>query len=193
MDKILIIDCSPKVNGNTSYLIKIFKEHLSKKCRSVRLFPNGDEKGVLPCLDCGACIKNPGCILNDDFKDVVNDDYDAVLFASPIYMSNLPGPAFNLISRFNYLYNNKKYLDKTYDFKEKRAVLFLTGGGNASKSLQGVNNEDLAIKSSKYIFKKLNANLKDDDILLCLNTDDIEISQNKEVIDKVISLAKSCN
>ena len=193
MNNLLIIDCSPKEGGNTSYLINIFKQNVVAKVTHIKLFPQGKSQGIYPCKDCGACIKQDRCVIDDCFKDVIFDNYDIVLFASPIYMSNLPGPAFNLISRFNYMYNNKIHLNITHKMKDKRAILFLVGGGNSSKQLQGITNEDLPIKQSKYIFKKLNANLSDEDILLCLDTDYIKISNNKEAMDKVVEIAKSCN
>ena len=104
MKNILIINCSPKIKGNTQCMIDFFKENVVANIKEIRLFPDLKQgKGILPCLDCGGCIKKEGCIIEDCFKDIIDDVYDIVVFAAPIYMSNLPGPAFNLISRFNFV------------------------------------------------------------------------------------------
>ena len=105
----------------------------------------------------------------------------------------MPGPVFNLISRFNYLYNNKKYLNIEHECKLKRAILLLIGGGSASNKLKGNTNEDLPLKQAGYIFGKLNAKLLNEDIVSCLDTDEIDVRQNKELIDKIVKLASSCN
>lgn len=191
MKRVLLIDCSPKDNGNTAHLVKIFKKNATANITHVKVFPQlNKDMGILPCIDCGGCMKVDRCVLNDNFAKIVDDVYDVVVLASPIYMSNLPGPAFNLISRFNYLFNNKEYLKLVHNPSYKRAVLMLVGGGFASKKLQGKTNEELAIKQAGYIFGKLNAELKEDDIITCLNTDFVKIEENKPAQEKVIKLAK---
>ena len=97
-------------------------------------------------------------------------DYDVVLIASPIYMSNLPAPMLALVSRFNFMYNNKVHLKKQTAFCDKKAVLILVGGGGACKMLMGENNQDNAIKQAQYIFKKINADLKAENIVMSLLT-----------------------
>lgn len=192
--KILILDCSPKLSGNTAFLVNTFLQNTNAEVTRIKLFPDFNKnKGVMPCIDCGGCHDCKGCVINDDFRLITNDSYDIVLIASPIYMSNLPGPLFNVISRFNYIYNNKQHLNIEYVYKTKRAVLFLIGGGSACNKLKGKTNEDLPIRQAKYIFGKLNANLVEDDIILCLNTDELQVSNNEAVINKVISIARSCN
>lgn len=191
--KILVLDCSPKATGNTAYLINTFLENTNAEVTRIKLFPSfTSDKGVMPCIDCGGCHKCLGCVINDEFRLITKDVYDVVLIASPIYMSNLPGPLFNVISRFNYIFNNKQHLNIEHKYKSKRAILFLIGGGNACNKLKGESNEDLPIRQSKYIFGKLNADLVEDDMVLCLNTDSEPLLENKAVINKVIDIAKSC-
>ena len=191
--KCLIINGSPKINGNTYYLINEFIKNYQHNVDVINAFNIGNKKGISSCVDCGGCLKNRLCVLNDDFKKITQDDYDLILIASPIYQSNLPGPMLNIVNRFNFLYNNKVGLGFSHQFKKKQAVLILVGGGGACKFLQGKSNEELAIKQSQYIFNKLNAELKEEDVILCLNTNQISISDNKDIKLKIKELTYRLN
>ena len=184
--KCLIINGSPKANGNTARIIDEFTKNFKGEIDIINPFKN-----ISPCLDCGYCIKNKKCCIDDDFSKLLLDDYEIIVIASPIYMSNLPGPMLNLISRFNFLYNNKVNLNYEHSFKVKKAVLFLVGGGSASEMLKGEFNESNPIAQAKYIFKKLNAKLKDKDVVLCLNTNGVSVDNNSIILNKVSEIAKS--
>ena len=190
MKKCLIINGSPKLNGNTGFLIKKFIENCSCRVDIINAFPINNQGGISSCIDCGACLKSKFCVINDDFEKIIDDGYDVILIVSPIYQSNLPGPMINIINRFNFIYNNKVGLNVTHEFKQKEAGLILLGGGGACKYLQGETNEDLPIKQAKYIFNKINADLKDENIILCLNTNDVFVHKNDDVLSDVVDLAK---
>ena len=191
--KCLIINGSPKAHGNTSFLIDEFKKHYKHNIDVVDAFPMGKKPGISSCIDCGGCTRVKGCVIKDSFQKIVSDDHDLVLIVSPIYMSNLPGPMINVVNRFNFMFNNRNSLNLNTSFKEKNAALILVGGGGACKMLQGETNEDLAIKQSKYIFGKINAKLEDEDIILCLNTDEVKVDNNSLVIDAIKKLAIKFN
>ena len=186
MKKALILNFSPKSNGETSVFVDLFKQNFDGEVEEANLF----NSPVRTCIDCGGCKKVNRCILNDEFMKIVDFTGDVLVIASPLYMSNLPAPALSFISRFNYLYNNKKYLKLTKKFKVKQAMLILTGGGGACEMIMGENNEDLAVRQSKYIFKKLNAKLCDDDIVLSLNTDKVSACKDEFNKNKTIKIAK---
>lgn len=190
INKCLIINGSPKPNGNTAFLIKQFCSEFDGEVKIVDVFPAPNEKGISSCLDCGGCHRKLGCAVNDDFKTITSDNYNQILIVSPIYMSNLPGPMINLLNRFNYIWCNKQSLGATLTLKPKQAKLILLGGGSACESLMGENNEDLPLKQAQYIFKKLNAKLEKEDVILALNTDEVPVEQNKELIANVTKLAK---
>ena len=191
--KCLIINGSPKINGNTYFLINTFIENYKHEVDVINAYSLNGQKGMSSCLDCGACLKTKFCAINDSFRKITDDEYDIILIASPIYQSNLPGPMINIINRFNFIYNNKVGLNIHHSFKQKDAALILLGGGHACKTLQGNSNEDLPIKQSQYIFNKTNSILKNENIILCLNTNDIPIQQNASVINQVVNLANRFN
>ena len=190
MKNVLVLDCSPKSGGNVDLLVNQFCQNTKAKITRLKVFPTlKDENGIYPCLDCGACKRIKSCVIEDNFKKVLQDDYDVVLLASPIYMSNLPGPAFNLISRFNFMYNNRVYLKTMHSFKPKRAILFLVGGGYACDMLRGRQNQTLPIKQANYIFKKLNAKLDKKDIITYLNADEEDINCLNRVKENVLKIS----
>ena len=191
--KCLIINGSPKINGNTYFLINQFIQNCNHEVDVINAFAIGGGKGVMSCIDCGGCLKSKLCIIGDDFKKILADDYDVIVIAAPIYQSNLPGPMINIINRFNFVYNNKVGMNYKHEFKPKEAALILVGGGSCCKPLQGENNEDLPIKQAKYIFKKLNANFDAENMVLCLNTDDVDVRENEDVINNVVEMAKRFN
>ena len=157
MKKCLIINGSPRLNGNTAQLIDRFVKSYRYECEVVNAFSVGKSKGISSCIDCGLCLQNKFCAMSDDFNKIISNNYDLIVIASPIYQSNLPGPMINIVNRFNFLFNNKRGLGFVPTFKPKDAILILVGGGGACKQLQGETNEDWAVKQSCYIFKKINA------------------------------------
>ena len=191
--KCLIVNGSPKINGNTYYLINEFVKNYKYPVDIINAFDIGTQRGISSCIDCGGCLKQKFCVLDDDFKKITQDDYELILIASPIYQSNLPGPMLNIVNRFNFLYNNKHGLGISHQFESKQAGLILVGGGGACKFLQGTNNEDMAIKQSKYIFNKINAELKSENIILCLNTNQTQTRDNEEIKLKIKEMANRLN
>lgn len=193
MKKCLIINGSARPDGDTRFFIQQFEKYYKNEIEIVDAFPIKNKKGISSCIDCRMCCKKMLCAINDDFQKILKDDYDLVIIASPIYMSNLPGPMINIINRFNFVFNNKLHLKATKEFKNKNACLVLMGGGGACKMLQGCSNEDLPIKQSKYIFNKLNANLDQNDLVLCLDNNENDIRYDSEFLDRVQKIAKKYN
>ena len=181
---VLVIDCSPRQNGNTAYLVQEFMKKLDANYTHIKLFPQEQKNCVSPCIDCGYCLNHMGCAIDDDFSKISRKDYDLVIFASPIYMSNLPGPAFNLISRFNSYYNNLKVFKSKPTLKNKDAILILTYGSYPSPTLKGNDNLELPIKQSKYIFDRINADLKEENILK-VKTDGVDITKDTKLLNEI--------
>ncbi len=190
--KCLIINGSPKKNGNTDRVLDAFRTNFDGDIEEINPFSiNG--KGIQSCLDCGGCTRQKGCVINDDFNKLIKDDYDILLIASPIYMSNLPGPMINIVNRFNFIFNNKNVLHSSFDFKHKKGVLILLGGGSACKKLMGDSNQSNAIKQSMYIFSKLNAEVAKENTIVYLETDAHPVENNYLLLEQVKDIACSLN
>lgn len=192
MKKALIISGSPRLNGDTASMIEYFKKNFKGETEILQTYPHLNSKAPKACTDCRGCTKLKGCIIKDDFSKLIVDDYDFLVIASPIYMSNLTPPLWNIISRFNYVFNNKKHLNIKTEFKEKTGALFLTGGGGACKILMGQSNEENAIKETKYIFSKLNTNF-DKNIVLSLNTNNLPFADDENAKSKIFEIANTFN
>lgn len=178
--KVLILNGSPRVNGDTVYLINKVKE----KFPSNTIFEeiNAYYDDIKPCMDCRCCWKHKGCAIHDKMDLVYKDDYEVVIIASPIYMSYVTPPLFSIFTRFNYMYSNKHFLNITNEMKKKKGILILVGGGDGAP--------DDAIKISSRTFRKLNAEFDiEKDYIYSLNTDSVPVKDDKEVdslIDKII-------
>ena len=77
------------------------------------------------CLGCQSCQKElpKHCVLDDYITNTVYEEVlkeDNIVFASPMYISNIDGILKNLLDRFNTFYNNKL-------LKGKKIYLIMTG------------------------------------------------------------------
>lgn len=93
--KILMISGSRNTNGMTARAANALLEGAEKAGATVeRVFlPLLDIQRCRQCTDngWGVCFKETRCVINDDFAMVVDKikAADAVVFANPVYMSNL--------------------------------------------------------------------------------------------------------
>jgi len=179
--KTLIINGSPRRNGDTASLLNELKKHLSGEVVEISAYHDK----ISPCTDCRCCWEKLGCVINDDMAAIYADDFDNVIIASPVYMSNLTGPVLSLASRFQIYFAASRFLKVPIKRRPKRGVLILVGGGDGGA--------EPAIESAKLIFKMMNAQLNDGDIVLSLRTDVLPASEDGLAVDKVRGVAKSMN
>lgn len=101
--KVLIINGSPRVNGNTSVavneMVKVFnEEHIET---DVVMIGN---KAIRGCIACGSCHKNGKCV----FDDVVNElakkfeEADGLVVASPVYYASANATTIACLDRLFY-------------------------------------------------------------------------------------------
>lgn len=179
--KTLIINGSPRKNGDTYALIAEFKKHLIGDIIEISAYYDN----IKPCMDCRQCWKKKGCVIEDDMSKVYNDDFDVVVIASPIYMSTLTGPLVNLASRFQAYYAAKYFLGDEIKITDKDAVLILAGGGDGGP--------DQAIRIAKWMFKQMNANLDDVNIAASLHTNDLPAKDDIDTLIKMKEIAYRIN
>ncbi|MGI5899821.1 MAG: flavodoxin family protein [Christensenellales bacterium] len=158
--KTLIINGSPRRRGDSYALLTKIKENLKGDIDEV--FAYYDR--ITPCVDCRRCWQQPGCVFIDDMDRVYADDYDSVIIASPLYMSGLTGPLVSLASRFQCRYAQKRFLKQDLNLRPKTGALIITGGGDGKTGH--------AISLAKWMFKHMNANLPEENIILSMNTDE---------------------
>lgn len=102
--KILILNGSPRANGNTSYAISEVARGISANTSHEVEIINVTKLKVGGCTACEACAKNGGnCVMQDDSKSVIDKIYaaDAVIFASPVYYFGISAQLKAVLDKFH--------------------------------------------------------------------------------------------
>lgn len=179
--KTLIINGSPRENGDTARLIRELKTYLHGEVRELSAYYGG----ISPCIDCRACRRVKGCVISDGMQAVYADDFDNVVIASPVYMSGLPGPMVSLASRFQAYYSAKRFLRDKITLKAKRAALILVGGGDGSP--------EEAKRLAGWMFKEMNACFDEQHSAMSLHTDCVPADKNEKALADVRKIAEYLN
>lgn len=101
--KILVLNGSPRPNGNTAKMTAAFREAAEKNGHQVICF-NVCKMNIKGCLACEYCHgKGQGsCIQKDDMQTIYHElkDTEMLVFASPIYYHGMSGQLKCVIDRF---------------------------------------------------------------------------------------------
>jgi multimeric flavodoxin WrbA len=114
--KILILNGSPKKNGNTAKLVTWFAEGARSKGADVRIIRASllKDKGK-GCASCRACQKKKeyACVINDDVTGILKimAKADVIVFATPLYFY---GPSAQLKAIIDRMFSLYKW-DNTTD------------------------------------------------------------------------------
>ncbi len=101
--KVLIINGSPRINGNTTIAIneleKVFKENNIE----YNTFQIGN-KAIRGCIACGYCYKNQKCVFNDDVNEIAKyfEEADGIIVATPVYYASANGTLISFLDRLFY-------------------------------------------------------------------------------------------
>lgn len=128
--KTLILNGSPRPNGDTAGLLRILKENLDGEYRQIDAY----RPDISPCVDCRYCKTRSGCAIQDGMGEVYDaiQDCDNILIASPIYFSELTGRLLDLGSRLQTYFCARFYRGEAPIPKEKRGAVLLVGGGDGA-------------------------------------------------------------
>lgn len=126
--KTLILNGSPRKNGDTVSLIGKFTEKLVGEYRIV----NAYSCNVSPCLDCRYCWKNSGCAIEDEMQEIYQyiQECDNILIASPLYFSELTGKLLDVGSRLQAYFCARFFRKEEPVVKLKKGAVILVGGGD---------------------------------------------------------------
>jgi multimeric flavodoxin WrbA len=148
---ILIVNGSPRAQGNTAYLASVAAQALTEAGRAsttVRLAG----LSIAPCSGCDACRSGKAryCAIDDDMAGLYDKvaACEAILFASPVYW-------------FSYTAQLKAFVDRLYglwnwnhDFlKDKKAAAILVYGDDDLYASGGIN----AVSSFEHMLRFLGA------------------------------------
>lgn len=179
--KTLIINASPRKNGNTSFFIEELKRGLKGDITEISAYYDG----IAPCIACDYCRENAQCSIHDKMDVIYADDFDIIVIGSPVHMSNLSGPLISIAGRLQVYYNSKRFLNNKINPRKKEGILILTGGGDGSA--------DCAVAAAEVMFKLLNAAHLEQNNVFSLNTDKLPAYQDAEAIKKIKEIAEKIN
>lgn len=116
MKNVLIIEGSPRANGNSAVLCDEFARGAEEAGCSVKRI-RAARKKVAGCLGCNACLRNGGsCVQKDDMAEIRAEMLaaDVIVLASPIYFYSMTAQLKAVIDRTYAFYN--ELAGKTFYF-----------------------------------------------------------------------------
>jgi multimeric flavodoxin WrbA len=174
--KVLIINGSPRAEGNTSIAVKEMEKVFEENGVEVETVNIGN-KAVRGCVACGSCAKNGKCV----FDDVVNElapkfeAADGLVVASPVYYASANATLVACLDRLFY----STHFDKT--MKVGASVVCARRGG-CSATFDELNKyftiSGMPVASSQY-WNSIHGRLKG------------EAEQDKEGLQTMRALARN--
>ena len=149
--KVLLINGSPKENGNTFLALSEVAKVLNTEGVDTEIVSIG-KQAVQGCIACGMCGRNGGrCKFHDDLyyrvMRVVKDGIDGLVIGSPVYYGGPNGSLCALLDRVFYSLGNE------LQFKPGASVVVCRRGG-ASAAFDRLNKYftilNMPIVSSQY-------------------------------------------
>lgn len=146
--KVLMINGSPRINGNTSVALSEIEKVLVKNNIEVEIIQIGMEK-ICGCMGCGYCLKNGKCAIDDIVNEIAIKfkECDGLVVASPVYYASANGTLISLLDRLFYSTN----FDKTMKVGASVAV---ARRGGCSSTFDQLNKyftiSGMPIVSSQY-------------------------------------------
>lgn len=101
--KVLIINGSPRTNGNTQIAINELTKEFEQENIEVKNIEIGT-KDIRGCIACGTCYKTGKCVFNDLVNDGIEllKEVDGVIIASPVYYASANGSLISFLDRMFY-------------------------------------------------------------------------------------------
>ena len=172
--KTLIINGSPRKNGDTAALIQELTDHLAGDVRVISCHDN-----ISPCIDCRYCWKHEGCALKDGMQEIYEYliDCDNVVLASPVWFSSLSGPALNLTSRFQTYFSAKRFRHAPVERSPKKGLILLVGG-NAGTEIHPIETARMILRTAGCTKEEITA-------VVSMNTDEVPAKDDSAVLSQV--------
>ena len=146
--KVLILNGSPRANGNTSIAIdELAKIFLEEKIET-EVVQIGS-KDIRGCIACGFCAKNGKCAFDDLVNEVAAkfEEADALVLASPVYYASANATLIACLDRLFY----STHFDKTM---KVGASIVVARRGGCSATFDELNKyftiSGMPVASSQY-------------------------------------------
>ncbi len=185
MADILIINGSPRKNGNTDILTDTLLESALEHGASAEKIKLVTIK-VKPCLECGGCDETGRCIIEDDGNDLFEKIAAAqvITVASPIFFYNITAITQAMVERSQACWVRKYLLKKGPLGGKRRKGIFISLGATKGKMLF-----DGVVRVIRYFFDAVDADYQG--ALLYRNVEAKgAINQNTQAIEHMKELGR---
>ena len=181
MKTTLILNGSPRLEGNTAYLISELKKELQGQVIELSAFRDN----IAPCVDCRGCWNTAKCVIHDQMDVIYEDAFDNIVIASPIYFGTLPGEVLSVMSRLQPWHAASYFLNQPLVLRQKKAAAILTGGAKGNLSM--------AQHHLRAFFRMVNAQGYEDHTATSLQTDTVPAWEDREAVEAVRALTQWLN
>ena len=99
--KVLMLNGSPRVNGNTHLALLEMKKVFEDNGVEVDLIQVGN-RAIRGCMACGGCRKIGKCVFDDDIVNEIIEKAkkaDGFVFGSPVYYAHPSGRLLSVLNR----------------------------------------------------------------------------------------------
>ena len=146
--KVLMINGSPRVNGNTSIALKEMEKIFEKEGIEVKTVQIGN-KAIRGCIACGVCQEKGQCVFDDEVNALAQEfeACDGLVVAGPVYYASANATLSALLDRL--------FFSTSFDKRMKvgASVVVLRRGG-ASSTFDELNKYfticGMPVASSQY-------------------------------------------
>ena len=101
--KVLMINGSPRANGNTSTVLKEMEKVFNENGVETEILTVGS-KDIRGCIGCASCAKTGKCVFDDEVNEaaVKLGEADGLVIASPVYYASANGTLISFLDRLFY-------------------------------------------------------------------------------------------
>lgn len=101
--KVLLINGSPRANGNTALALKEMAEDFAAEGVETEMIHVGN-KDIRGCIACGTCSKNGKCVFDDLVNEVAPqfEAADGIVIGSPVYYASANATLMAFMQRLFY-------------------------------------------------------------------------------------------
>lgn len=101
--KVLMLNGSPRINGNTSIALKELERVFEEYNIETETIQVGN-KAIRGCIACGHCFENGKCVFDDEVNEIAPkfEEADGLIIASPVYYASANATLIALLDRLFY-------------------------------------------------------------------------------------------
>ncbi len=175
--KTLIINGSPRKNGDTMEMIKKLKEEIGGEVKMLNTY----YAKISPCIDCRWCFQHEGCAIKDGMQEIFAyiQECDCIILASPIYFEEITGMLLAVMSRLQ-TYFSAKYIRKENPVPKKKTGGILLAAGS-------IGPREKAESTANMLLSQLNC--KSIGTVYVDHTDREPVKEREDVLEEVKILA----